>query len=157
MTKRSVDLTSAAAPGEGIPHPSYQGIRPMAALFKSLVFGIVQWVFLGCLWYVTVTFVFPCVAYLWITAGAGWTIVICAVGGFFALALIGIVIEKWENVQKRRLACCECICIDCGYETCTTQHTPAAPGSVDEALQNIYMKHIKEDLKSKQLDLFFER
>ena len=82
MTKRSVDLTSAAAPGEGIPHPSYQGIRPMAALFKSLVFGIVQWVFFGCLWYVTVTFVFPCVAYLWITAGAGWTIVICAVGGF---------------------------------------------------------------------------
>ena len=76
----------------------------MAALFKSLVFGIVQWVFFGCLWYVTVTFVFPCVAYLWITAGAGWTIVICAVGGFFALALIGIVIEKWENVQKRRLA-----------------------------------------------------
>ncbi len=35
--------------------------------------------------------------------------------------------------------------------------TPAAPGSVDEALQNIYVKHIKEDLKSKQLDLFFER
>ena len=44
-----------------------------------------------------------------------------------------------------------------GAETCTTQHTPAAPGSVDEALQNIYVKHIKEDLKSKQLDLFFER
>ena len=32
-----------------------------------------------------------------------------------------------------------------------------AAGSVDEALQNIYVKHIKEDLKSKLLDLFSER
>jgi hypothetical protein len=63
---------------------------------------LLQGVGLAIGWYLAIKFLFPCVAFLWIKAGAGWTILICAIAGVLTLAAIGTLYEKWERLQERR-------------------------------------------------------